>query len=204
MTSQRVLTEHVLPTGVSVNHDFRDNRAAPNSLGEALRAAGMPLDKPGTGSDTPSEEDYDVNVRPTLTGPAIIRHRRTPRPFGTNTRLVVEPKPDAPQRGSGVHIVPDDDKSIQEFLKRSSQRAKESVNRRRPGLFSDFVFTRQFSAFDRQNPSSVNSPFHGFYTLFWLGVALFVCKIFANNWRTYGNPLGTNDIMKTMFSRDGL
>ena len=65
------------------------------------------------------------------------------------------------------------------------------------------MFTHQFSAFDRQNSDAANSPFHGFFTLFWLGVGLFVAKISAENWRMYGSPLGSNEIMKTMFSRDG-
>lgn len=65
------------------------------------------------------------------------------------------------------------------------------------------VFTRQFSAFDPQNVAAANSPFHGFYVLFWLAVALFVFKICADNWRQHGTPLGSSDIMKTMFRRDG-
>ena len=64
--------------------------------------------------------------------------------------------------------------------------------------FSDLVFTCQFSAFDRQNKNAANSPFHGFFTLFWMGVALFVFKIAAENWWHTGNVLGTNEIMKGM------
>lgn len=65
------------------------------------------------------------------------------------------------------------------------------------------VFTRQFSAFDRQNQATANSPFHGFYVLFWISVALLIVKMGADNWRKTGSPLGTNEIMKTMFRRDG-
>ncbi|OTB09076.1 hypothetical protein M426DRAFT_70909 [Hypoxylon sp. CI-4A] len=64
------------------------------------------------------------------------------------------------------------------------------------------VFTRQFSAFDRQNQIAANSPFHGFYVLFWIAVAICIIKMAAENWRKTGNPLGTNEIMKTMFRRD--
>ncbi|OTA96410.1 hypothetical protein M434DRAFT_19661 [Hypoxylon sp. CO27-5] len=64
------------------------------------------------------------------------------------------------------------------------------------------VFTRQFSAFDRQNQDAANSPFHGFYVLFWIAVAISIIKMAAENWRNTGNPLGTNEIMKTMFRRD--
>lgn len=68
--------------------------------------------------------------------------------------------------------------------------------------FSDLVFTRQFTAFDRQNAEHADSPFHGFFTLFWLGTAIFMIQIAAKNWAAHGNILGTNDIMKIMLRRD--
>ncbi|KAK3342869.1 MBOAT, membrane-bound O-acyltransferase family-domain-containing protein [Neurospora tetraspora] len=73
---------------------------------------------------------------------------------------------------------------------------------KRRGKFSDLVFTRNFSTFDRQNALAASSPFHGFFTLFWLGISLFVIKIGAENWRQHGNPLGRNEILKIMFHRD--
>jgi len=75
---------------------------------------------------------------------------------------------------------------------------------RAKGKFQDIVFTRNFSTFDPQNEAAANSPFYGFYTLFWLAVSLFMLKTAANNWRTYGNPLGTNEIMRNMFNGDGM
>lgn len=77
--------------------------------------------------------------------------------------------------------------------------AKRSTRR---GKFSDLVFSRNFSTFDRQNALAASSPFHGFFTLFWLGISLFVIKIGAENWRQYGNPLGRNEIFRIMFHRD--
>ncbi|CAM1500863.1 Fc.00g100250.m01.CDS01 [Cosmosporella sp. VM-42] len=167
----------------------------PRSLGDAFRTAGMTLDGTGSiGSDTPSEEDYDENVRPALSESRGVRRRNVP------TNSAQEPTVGIVRHDSGFHIVPDDDKTLQQLLQTSSRRARDPTPQRRK--FADLVFTQQFSAFDRQNLSSVNSPFHGFYVLFWLAVALFVFKISAINWRTYGNPLGTSDIMKTMFHRD--
>lgn len=171
--------------------------ATPKSLGEALRDARVSIDTPRAGSETPSEEDYDENIRPALTQPGL-RHRG--KRAGTENRRAAVVRSD-----SGVHIIPDDDKGIQEFLRSSSLRSEKPPSSRTesPGKFRDLVFTHRFSAFDRNNAESANSPFHGFYTLFWMGVALFVFKISAENWRTYGTPLGSNDIMKTMFGRDG-
>jgi hypothetical protein len=68
--------------------------------------------------------------------------------------------------------------------------------------FSDLVFTRQFTAFDSQNSESAESPFHGFFTLFWLGTAIFMIQTAAKNWQEHGNVLGTNDIMKIMIHHD--
>ena len=74
--------------------------------------------------------------------------------------------------------------------------------RKHRGRFRDLVFTRGFSTFDRQNADAANSPFHGFFTLFWIAVFLFMVRIAAENWRKTGSPLGTNEIMANMFHRD--
>lgn len=149
-----------------------------------------------SGSETPSEEDYDQNIRPTLTT-AGLRQRMKATEDSTRPGII--------RSDSGVHVTPEDDNLMQEVLARSSERAADPKHATSPqqGRFTDLVFTQQFSAFDRNNPESAQSPFHGFYNLFWLAVALFVFKISAENWRMYGNPLGANVIMKTMFSRDG-
>ncbi|PHH72839.1 hypothetical protein CDD83_4861 [Cordyceps sp. RAO-2017] len=95
-----------------------------------------------------------------------------------------------------------DHRHIQDLLQRSSQRARDPQAHRSRHKFSELVFTRQLSTFDPHNEAAATSPFHGFYTLFWLAVALCVFKISADNWRQHGTPLGSNDIMKTMFRRD--
>lgn len=190
-------------------------RPPPRSLGDALRAAGMTIDGPSTGpgSETPSEEDYEENIRPALAEPHVVRQRYTRHgrqraeapAFSPVDFKEINKDSSLPfsRRDSGIHIVPDDDKSLQQLLKASSQWTQDASPKRRPRKFADLVFTRQFSAFDRQNPLLVNSPFHGFYTLFWLAVALYVFKISVENWQVYGNPLGTRDIVQTMFRRDG-
>ncbi|KAL3608050.1 Sterol O-acyltransferase 2 (Sterol-ester synthase 2) [Fusarium poae] len=208
------MTSSVAPVG-SPHSDRSSGYAAsetrrpmPKSLGEALRAVGTTLDTPG--SETPSEEDYEENVRPTLTESSTLRNRY---PYGGRDRLLPETLSASPNtaesksrfnhRDSGVYIVSDEDNSLQQLLMTSSQwPAQSSGPKIRRRKFADLVFTRQFSAFDRHNPSAFNSPFHGFYTLFWLAVSLFVLKISIRNWQVYGNPLGASDIMNTMFHRD--
>ncbi|KAJ5117049.1 hypothetical protein N7526_011158 [Penicillium atrosanguineum] len=58
------------------------------------------------------------------------------------------------------------------------------------------------STLDRQNPKFTSSQFHGFFTLFWLGVALLLVKVAANNWRIYGTIWGKNEIIRPMFRKD--
>jgi sterol O-acyltransferase len=102
-----------------------------------------------------------------------------------------------------AYIVRADDDGIRQVLRRGLQRAKDPSGKSRVrAKFSDLVFTRKFSAFDRQNEDAANSPFHGFFTLFWMSMFFFMIKIGAENWRKWGNPLGTNEIIKGMVQRD--
>lgn len=68
--------------------------------------------------------------------------------------------------------------------------------------FRDLVFTRQFTTFDRQNPLSSTSPFHGFFTLFWLICAALLIRVAAHNQRAHGSVFGGNELMHMMFDRD--
>lgn len=170
------------------------------ALAEALRATRGSAREHSPQSETPSEEDYDENVRPRLTG-----GKRPGRGRRTQERYAGRPTANSTisRNDSGIYIPTDEGESMKSTTQKSSQRVKAESNHRQRRKFRDLVFSHQLSAFDPNNQEAANSPFHGFYNLFWLAVALFVCKISANNWRTHGNPLGPNDIMRTMFSRDG-
>ncbi|KAH8596388.1 MBOAT, membrane-bound O-acyltransferase family-domain-containing protein [Bisporella sp. PMI_857] len=101
----------------------------------------------------------------------------------------------------GKYILTADDEALKEILKMGIEREKDPAAAKRRHKFRDLVFTRRFTAFDRQNAESADSPFHGFFTLFWLGTALYMLRTAAENWRQHGNILGTNEIMGLM-SRD--
>lgn len=58
-----------------------------------------------------------------------------------------------------------DDPEFREILRSSVQREAERKNGKYKNRPRDLVFTKQFTTFDRQNPTS-QSPFHGFFTLF--------------------------------------
>lgn len=102
----------------------------------------------------------------------------------------------------GRYLLTADGSRLREILRRGVERQSQGANAKRRSRFSDLIFTRQLTAFDRQNPISASSPFHGFYTLFWLGTALLLLRVGANNWRTYGSVCGRHEIVTMMFHRD--
>nr|XP_023908651.1 probable sterol O-acyltransferase 1 [Quercus suber] len=104
----------------------------------------------------------------------------------------------------GRYVLTADDPELQEILRKGLERENRDDSKKPRVRFRDLVFTRQFTTFDRQNPTSSNSPFFGFFTLFWLALVLMFVQISLKNWRDYGSILGSNEMMKIMFSRDVL
>lgn len=103
----------------------------------------------------------------------------------------------------GQYILTADDPELREILRKGLEREEASLDPTKRGrTIRDYVFTRQFTTFDRQNPLSSESPFHGFFTLFWLAMVLIFLRVSAYNWKQYGNPLGDQAIMKLMFGHD--
>ncbi|WPH04865.1 acyl-CoA/sterol acyltransferase [Acrodontium crateriforme] len=103
----------------------------------------------------------------------------------------------------GRYVLTANDPEIREILRRGIEREEVQAGNRKPRTrLRDLVFTRQFTTFDRQNPASSESPFFGFFTLFWIAMVLIFIQVSMHNWRDYGSILGTNQIMKLMFSRD--
>jgi sterol O-acyltransferase len=105
----------------------------------------------------------------------------------------------------GRYILTADDPQIREILQASIEREAEEMNGRKPTKrFRDLVFTKRFTTFDRQNPAGAGSPFHGFFTLFWLAMALLLIRIAAQNWRNYGSVFGGAELLQMMFDREVL
>ncbi|KAK4574140.1 Sterol O-acyltransferase 2 (Sterol-ester synthase 2) [Recurvomyces mirabilis] len=103
----------------------------------------------------------------------------------------------------GRYILTADDPEIREILRKGVEREQVEASGKKPRLrFRDLVFTRQFTTFDRRSQASSESPFFGFFTLFWLAMALLIAQSCLKNWREYGSVLGSNQIMKMMFSHD--
>jgi sterol O-acyltransferase len=102
----------------------------------------------------------------------------------------------------GEYTLTADDPEISEILQKGIEREKREAKDKSRTRLRDLVFTRQFTTFDRQNPASSESPFFGFFTLFWLSMVIIFVQVSMQNWRAYGSILGNNQIMKMMFSHD--
>jgi sterol O-acyltransferase len=68
---------------------------------------------------------------------------------------------------AGHYKVHTEDNELRALLKQGFERSKDGEIKKKRSRFSDLVFTQQFTAFDRQNPASSTSIFHGFFSLFW-------------------------------------
>lgn len=103
----------------------------------------------------------------------------------------------------GRYLLTADDPEIRDILTRGLQRRNEAESRKSStSKLRELVFTRRFTAFDRQNPSNFESPFLGFYVLFWIAMALLLVRIAGQNYRVYGNVLGQNQLLRMMFGRE--
>ncbi|KAI1845109.1 hypothetical protein JX266_008656 [Neoarthrinium moseri] len=192
-------------------------------MAEALREAASGGGGLRTPSESASEEDYDETKHQTPPVSVMMRRRgqrdsydssatgtpdivtldtQTSSLGGASSSEDLRRMSAAGEKRGKTYVVASDDTELREILRKSLEREKEKTQPSRREKLRDMVFTRQFSAFDRQNQAAANSPFQGFYVLFWISVALLIVKMGADNWRKTGSPLGTNEIMKYMFRRD--
>ncbi|KAB8345837.1 hypothetical protein FH972_022892 [Carpinus fangiana] len=147
------------------------------------------------------EEDYDAqesddaamvvdggSKSTTSAGPTGLRRKSIP---------VMLEKTDK----KGRYILRADDTELREIIRDGIERQSGGSSAPKKGL-RDLVFTRRFTTFDGRNPSSSDSPFKGFFVLFWLCMGMMLLRVAAYNWRTFGSVLGRNEVMTMMFSKD--
>lgn len=159
-------------------------------------------------------EDYDelelnpdtliANSRSSPGNSALAANARRRSDSGpTSRRRSIQIKLQKTDR-KGEYTLTADDPEISEILQKGIEREKREAKDKSRIRMRDLVFTRQFTTFDRQNPASSESPFFGFFTLFWLSMVIIFVQVSMHNWRIYGSILGSNQIMKMMFSHDVL
>ena len=137
-----------------------------------------------TGPESTSEEDYDSLEHDPL---AVVsggrgggygkidelkttkayEELRTPGSSPNTTRRKSIPVKLNKLEEKGQYLLTADDAALTEILKIGLEREKNSGSTKTRQKLRDLVFTRQFTTFDRQNVESADSPFHGFFTLFW-------------------------------------
>ncbi|OBW64554.1 MAG: Uncharacterized protein AUREO_053820 [Aureobasidium pullulans] len=168
-------------------------------------SSGGPLGEPQRATDP--NADQDLSLKPSPSGVGHIRrksdtHDRQLSP--DSRRKSIQIRLEKTDR-KGHYILTADDPDVRDILRKGMEREEASQDpSKRARSLRDLVFTRQFTTFDRQNPLSADSPFHGFFTLFWLAMVLMFLKVSAYNWKEHGSIFGGNEVFKIMFGHDVL
>ncbi|EOD49900.1 putative mboat family protein [Neofusicoccum parvum UCRNP2] len=187
---------------MSENEDYDDvqldaSAVIAGSGGGGLTAPGLIVQGSSNGSlsggSSPRERSYD-DVRAPL-------DRDQSSPHGRRKSVQVHLERTAKR---GRYVLTADDPEIRRILRHGVEKEAQERGLQKPPRvgFRDLVFTRQFSTFDRQNSLSYDSPFRGWFTLFWLCIALLLVRVAAKNWKIHGSVLGGNEIWNMMFERD--
>lgn len=151
-----------------------------------------------------SRKSMDANFRPAAGGKDGSTSEETDGDCdgGRHNRGSVQIRLEKTGR-KGRYVLMADDPAIREILGKGIEREEALAGNKKSRVrFRDLVFTRQFTAFDRQNPATAETPFFGFFTLFWICIGWSLIQVGMRNWREYGNVLGQNQVMRMMFSHD--
>lgn len=97
-----------------------------------------------------------------------------------------------------------EDPELRNLLLQGFETDKNGKIKQKRSQFATTILKKQFTAFDRQHPDAELPSFHGFFSLFWMGVGLLLVRIAANNWRKSSSIFGENAILTLMFSQDVL
>jgi sterol O-acyltransferase len=128
---------------------------------------------------------------------AHVRRRSVPNPTTTVIAVVDADSSQYPDGTSsstskgGTSSIQTADGTVRVQRFRSSRSKK---------LRAMITFTPRTSAFDRENASSGNDPFRGFFTLFWICVFIFIVRTYVTYYETSGYPLSL--AFATLFSKD--
>ncbi|KAI5211606.1 acyl-CoA/sterol acyltransferase [Aureobasidium subglaciale] len=156
---------------------------------------------------TSDKSDQDLSLKPSTSGVGHIRRQSTApsrQQSPDSRRKSIQIRLEKTDR-KGHYILTADDPDVRDILRKGMEREEASQDpSKKARSLRDLVFTRQFTTFDRQNPLSAESPFHGFFTLFWLAMVLMFLKVSAYNWKEHGSIFGGNEVFKIMFGHDVL
>lgn len=178
--------------------DYDNIKLDPDTIIDGSSGGNLPTSTP---------DDNDLSLKPTPSGVGHIRRRsdvngRQPSP--DSRRKSIQIRLEKTDR-KGHYVLTADDPDIRDILRKGIEREEAMQDpAKKARSLRDLVFTRQFTTFDRQNPLSAESPFHGFFTLFWLAMVIMFLKVSASNYKEYGSIFGGNEVFKIMFGHDVL
>ncbi|KAI7571442.1 hypothetical protein KC343_g2613, partial [Hortaea werneckii] len=166
--------------------DYDDMELDPDTMVANSRKSLEEVYRPATGNSEREKQGDTPNVTSPPTSPS--KHKK---------RSSIQIRLERTDR-KGRYILTADDPEVKDILRKGIEREEvEAGNKKSPRMrIRDLVFTRQFTTFDRQNPTSSESPFFGFFTLFWIAMVLMFVRVSMSNYREYGSILGSNQIMK--------
>lgn len=193
------------PSSVSDVEDYDTLKLDPAAVVKGSKGGGVengPILAPKRMADSMSEESSNSSEEPASykTNQPLPRKPTSPSFARRKSIQVVLEKTDE----KGRYIIRADDPEIRDIIRHGIERetAASGSGKAYRTRFRDLVFTRQFTAFDRRNALGSESPFRGFFTLFWLGMGLLLVKVAAQNWRAHGSVFGGKELMHMMFDRD--
>ncbi|KAJ9649030.1 Sterol O-acyltransferase 2 (Sterol-ester synthase 2) [Coniosporium apollinis] len=187
------------PSSISDEEDYDELKPDPSAIVEGSKGAGveneeaMLAGKANTSVSSERSPSYEAVRAPSRNGKSeeLLRSRRK------SVQVIVE------KTNKGRYVLTADDPEIREVLRQGIQReAGDSEHAKKQTQFRDLIFTRRFTTFDRQNPASSGSAFHGFFTLFWLVMGGLLLRVAAQNWRAHGSVFGGAELLHMMFDRD--
>jgi sterol O-acyltransferase len=169
---------------------------APNASSSLLDVDGASQLKPRQAEQASDSRSQSTTAIPSDDSGSDAQPRKEPGKRRKSIQVVLQ------QSGKkGEYTFTAKDPVFQELLQSGLRREAEKLNGK-PKKPRDLVFQQQFTTFDRQNASASHSPFHGFFTLFWISMALLLLRIGAGNYRTKGSVFGDAEILHLMIDRD--
>lgn len=174
--------------------DYDDLEPDPNTMIEGSSGAGLKVNTNGSANGSVPHASSTEKMVEAVTPSS----KPTRIPLGDRRRSIQITLERTNKKGK--YILTADDPEYREIMRNLIEREGETKSKR--PRFRDLVFTRRFTTFDRNNPTNADSPFFGFFTLFWLCIGGLLIRIAAQNWRQYGHVLGKAEILTLMFERD--
>lgn len=191
------------PSSISDEEDYDALKLDPAAVVKGSKGGGVENEPklPQTLVDTMSEESNNSSDEPSSYQTIQPSPRKTTSPNLARRKSIQVVLEKTEQKGR--YIIRADDPEIRDIIRLGVEReAGSSSAKSFRTRFRDLVFTRQFTTFDRRNVLGSESPFRGFFTLFWLAMGLLLVKVAAQNWRAHGSVFGGKELMRMMFERD--